>query len=72
MLNVEWFMESIGFLAVFTEAMLGEWNFILYFFMFHDDIFNRGFWFNCKFYRVEYVNCTRGLVTQQRIDIIWE
>lgn len=23
LLNVEWFMETIGFLAVFTEAMLG-------------------------------------------------
>jgi solute carrier family 66, member 2 len=24
MLPVDWFMETIGFLAVFTEAMLGE------------------------------------------------
>jgi solute carrier family 66, member 2 len=24
MLPVNWFMETIGFLAVFTEAMLGE------------------------------------------------
>lgn len=23
LLNVEWFMETVGFLAVFTEAMLG-------------------------------------------------
>lgn len=25
MLPVTWFMESVGFLAVFTEAMLGEY-----------------------------------------------
>jgi len=24
MLSVHWFMESMGFVAVFTEAMLGE------------------------------------------------
>lgn len=23
LMNVEWFMEAVGFLAVFTEAMLG-------------------------------------------------
>lgn len=23
LLNIEWFMETVGFLAVFTEAMLG-------------------------------------------------
>jgi len=28
MLSVLWFMESMGFVAVFTEAMLGE--FVLY------------------------------------------
>ena len=24
LLNVEWFMETVGFFAVFTEAMLGK------------------------------------------------
>lgn len=24
LLNVQWFMETVGFLGVFTEAMLGE------------------------------------------------
>lgn len=28
MLSVIWFMETVGFVAVFTEAMLGEYQYL--------------------------------------------